>query len=348
MRDHNGHLKRRWKLLLNLATIAALVGLAYALRHQVFESIKNLGKVNTWSLLGVFVWQALNYYSYTHFYQSMFAMLGHGLNYKHLLRVVAELNFVNSVFPSGGVSGFSYFSLRMKSFGVTTGQSTLVQMLRFIFIFTSFQALLFTGLFMLALGGQASNLTVLVAGCLATLLFVGTLLLAFIIGSKRRIDAFFTFIAQTVNKLIQVFRRNHPETINIARARSMFLDLHENYNKLKDNYKELRKPLLWAFVANCAEVMTIYTVYIAFGHIVNPGAVIIAYAVANFAGLISVLPGGIGVYEALMTAILASAGVPPGISIPVTVMYRVLNMLIQLPPGYYFYHKTLHDVPDRG
>jgi hypothetical protein len=27
------------------------------------------------------------------------------------------------------------------------------------------------------------------------------------------------------------------------------------------------------------------------------------------------------------------------------VMYRVLNMLIQLPPGYYFYHKTLHATP---
>ena len=87
--------------------------------------------------------------------------------------------------------------------------------------------------------------------------------------------------------------------------------------------------------------MTIYVVYIAFGHYVNIGAVIIAYAIANFAGMVSVLPGGIGIYEALMTAVLATAGVKPELSIPVTIMYRVLNMLIQLPPGYYLYHKFL-------
>jgi hypothetical protein len=27
------------------------------------------------------------------------------------------------------------------------------------------------------------------------------------------------------------------------------------------------------------------------------------------------------------------------------VMYRVLNMLIQLPPGYFFYGRTLHAEP---
>ena len=100
---------------------------------------------------------------------------------------------------------------------------------------------------------------------------------------------------------------------------------------------------MYALMANVAEILTIYVVYIAFGQWVNPGAVIIAYAIANSAGLVSVLPGGIGIYEALMTAVLASAGVPAGVSLPVTVMYRVLNMTIQLPPGYVLYHKAVQD-----
>jgi uncharacterized protein (TIRG00374 family) len=103
----------------------------------------------------------------------------------------------------------------------------------------------------------------------------------------------------------------------------------------------LLRPLIYALLANSAEVLTIYSVYLAFGEFVNIGAVIIAYAIANFAGLVSVLPGGVGIYEALMTAVLATAGVPPGISLPVTVMYRILNMSLQLPIGYYFYHKTI-------
>jgi uncharacterized protein (TIRG00374 family) len=143
-----------------------------------------------------------------------------------------------------------------------------------------------------------------------------------------------------------VVRPKHPETINIKHAEALFDDLHDNYMLIKKNYTQLKVPLLYALLANTTEILTIYTVYIAFGHAVNIGAVIIAYAVANFAGLISVLPGGVGIYEALMTAVMATAGVRPALSLPVTVMYRVLNMLIQLPPGYYLYHKTLHGRED--
>jgi hypothetical protein len=276
-------------------------------------------------------------------YQSLFAIIGEHLDYKKMLRITLELNFINNIFPSGGVSGFSYFGLRMKSEGVSTGKSTLVQMMRFILTFISFQILLFGGLFLLSLGGSANRLAILVAGSIATLLFVGTLLIAFIIGSKQRINTFFTYITKFVNRLIYVFRPKHPETINIARVERVFTELHENYLLLKRDPKVLKQPLLLSFWANVGEILTIYVVFIAFGQWVNPGAVIIAYAVANFAGLISVLPGGVGIYEALMTGVLAAAGVPAGTSIPVIIMYRILNMVIQLTPGYYYYHKSLRD-----
>jgi putative heme transporter len=88
-------------------------------------------------------------------------------------------------------------------------------------------------------------------------------------------------------------------------------------------------------------VGAVYVVYVAFGHWVNPGAVIIAYAVASFAGLLSILPGGIGVYETLMISVLAAAGVPASLSIPVTIMYRIVNTLLQIIPGYIYYQKAL-------
>lgn len=334
--------KRRWRLILTLVTFVALAGLVFVLRRQILDTFRNLDDVNALVLPLMIVWQALNYHSYTRLYQDLFAVLGERIRYRSMLRVVSELNFVNSVFPSGGVSGFSYFSVRMKDADITTGKATLVQLMRFVSIFTSFQLLLFAGLFFLAVAGSANDLTILVAASLATLLLVGTVGLAFIIGSKTRINSFFTFITKGLNRLIHLFRPQYPETINIARARTVFNDLHENYVRLKSNSRALINPMRWALLCNVAELMTIYTIYVAFGEWVNPGAVILAYAVANFAGIISVLPGGIGAYEALMTAVLAAAGVSPALSIPVTVMYRVLNMLLQLPLGYYLYYRRLH------
>jgi uncharacterized protein (TIRG00374 family) len=258
-----------------------------------------------------------------------------------MYKIAVELNFVNHIFPSAGVAGFSYFGYRLKEEKVPASKSTLVQMMRFATVFISFQVLLGIGVVVLAINGKANDFTILVAGSIGTLLVVGTLATMYIAGNKGRIDSFTVALTKITNKLIHTVRPKHPETINISWVRKLFLDLHEDYVILQKNWQSLKRPMIYAFFANFTEVATVYTVFLAFGEPVNIGAVILAYAVANFAGLISILPGGIGVYEALMTAVLATAGVPPSVGIPVVVMYRILSMAIQLPPGFYFYQKAI-------
>lgn len=334
----------RFKAIITVITLSALAILVYAVRIQLLETLRNLGKVNTFAVLMIFPLEVLNYHAQSKLYQGFFSVLGNKLNYRFMYRVSLEMNFVNNVFPSAGVSGFSYLSVRMRSQNIPAARSTIVQMMKFVMIFVAFQVYLFIGLLLLAVMGRANNLLVLIAGSLATLLMVATLGIAFVIGSQRRINGFFTFLARVLNRLIQIVRPKNPETINISRAREVFTELHENYMHIRRNLGSLQAPFLYAMLANLTEITAIYMVYVAFGNFVNPGAVIIAYAVANFAGLVSVLPGGVGIYEALMTAIMAAGGVSAAVSIPATIMFRVISMLIQLPPGYYFYQKALRSV----
>lgn len=334
--------QRRWKTALTIVTMLALALLTYAVRDQLRHTLDDLGRVNLAAVLLIVPLEIFNHLSQAKLYQGLFRLLGHRFRTKSMFRLSLELNFINSVFPSGGVSGFSYLSFRLRNEKVSTAQATLVQMMRFVLIFVAFQILLSVGLMALVIGGQANDFMILIASSLATLLLFGTLLLAYVIGSKSRINTFFTFITKVINRIIQVVRPKQPETINISKARRSFTELHEHYMHIRRNLGVLKKPLLYGLGANITEIAAIYVVYLAFGHVVNPGAVILAYAVANFAGLVSVLPGGVGIYEALMTAVLAAGGVPPAVSLPVTIMYRVVNMTTQLPPGYYFYQKALH------
>lgn len=336
---------RRVKLFINIATILALVGLGYALRDQFQETFDNFSRVKLWVLLFIIPVQVVNYLSQAKFYQSMFHLVGDRFRYKSMLRLAFELNFVNTVFPSGGVSGFSYISLRLKKEGISTAKATTVQMMRFILIFISVQVLLFFGLMALALSGRANDFVLLLSGIIGTLITVGTLLIAYVIGSKRRINAFFLTITGGLNKLIHLVRRSNPETINISRAKSAFTEMHEVFVSIKNKLSELKVSFGASLLSVTAEILTIYIVYVAFGQWVNIGAVILAYAVANFAGLVSILPGGIGIYEALMTAVLAAGGVPAAVSLPVTIMYRMLNMSLILPIGAFFYYKALHQTP---
>lgn len=341
-------LRKHWKLIINILTIVALVVLIYLIRKQLFSTIDNFGHVKTWALLLLIPIELVNYHAQTKLYQKLFRIVGNRLKYNFLFKASLELNFVNHLFPSGGVTGISYFGLRFRNKKkISGGKATLIQIMKLALTLLSFEILLIIGLLCLAIFGRVSDITILVAGVLSTLLLVFTILFGYIVGSKTRINNFFTFLTKALNLIIFKVFRKHPESIKILSVRHLFDDFHDNYRQLVSHWKELQSPFWYAFLANLTEVLAIYVVYIAFGKFVNIGAVIIAYGVANFAGLISFLPGGIGIYEALMTVVLASAGVPPKLSLPVTIMYRVLNTLIQLPPGYYLYHKNLNKVARR-
>ncbi len=333
--------RHRWKLLLNILTIAALLLFAYAIRRDLGDTLKNLEHVNTWALLLLLPIEALNYHAQAKLYQGMFKIVGNELSYKYLFATSVELNFVNHVFPSGGAAGISYFGLRLKNGQITAAKATLIQVMKLALTFLSFEVLLVIGMICLAAVGRANNLTILVGTAMSTLLLVGTLVFAYIVDSQARINQFFTMVTRAINRLIRLVRPAHPETINISKAREVFDDFHSNYRQLKQSLPQLKAPFWYALLMNVTEILAVYIVFVAFGQVVNFGAVILAYGVANFAGLISVLPGGVGVYEFLMTAVLATAGVPAKVSLPVIVMYRVVNTLIQVPPGYVLYQKHL-------
>src|SRR5690554_4677972 len=97
--------KRRWKLIITIFTFAALAVLVYAVREQIGETIENLGKVNTWALLVMIPLQLINYDAYTRMYRDILALLDERINYRSMFGVQLELNFVNHILPSGGVSG---------------------------------------------------------------------------------------------------------------------------------------------------------------------------------------------------------------------------------------------------
>ncbi|HSH17946.1 MAG TPA: hypothetical protein VK978_01045, partial [Candidatus Saccharimonadales bacterium] len=177
-------LKRRWKLILNLLTLVALGVLIYFIRDQLAETLRNLVKVNYWILLLMIPMQLLNYHSQTKMYQHLFHIVGNSLPYRFLFRTSLELNMVNHVFPSGGVTGISYFGLRMRDGEhISAARATLVQVMKLALLFLSFEILLIAGLVFLAIGDKANDLMLFVAGSLSTLMVLGTLALTYIVGS---------------------------------------------------------------------------------------------------------------------------------------------------------------------
>ncbi len=341
--SQNSFIRRNWRLILNIVTIVALALFLFFIKDQIVETFQNLGRVHWWVIVIIILLQVWNYDAQTRLYQALFAIVGNKFKYKPMYIAAMELNFINNVFPSGGVSGISYFGARLRSDTVTAGKATLVQIMKLLMLYVSFEVLLVVGLFMLAAEGHVNDLVLMVTVSVSTALILGTALFVYILGSKQRVEKFFHFLKRWTNKTVRkVTRASNRPTLELTRVHFLLSELHVNFKTIKARIKDLKMPLVHALFANLSEILCIYVIYLAFGASVNLGAIIIAYSVANVAGAISVLPGGVGVYEALMTTVLVAAGVPVALSLPVTIMYRVLTAAIQLPPGYYFYHKAVN------
>ena len=92
------------------------------------------------------------------------------------------------------------------------------------------------------------------------------------------------------------------------------------------------------------EQLIVYLSFVAIGVDVNIGIIMLAFAVANAAGVVSVIPGDIGVHEFAMITVLSYAGVDSEAAIAGTLIYRVFNKSIFLPIGFYFYSRLLKPV----
>ena len=97
----------------------------------------------------------------------------------------------------------------------------------------------------------------------------------------------------------------------------------------------------WSIVYIIVEVATFYLTFLAFGRTDNPGIVIMAYLFANIASIFGGVIFSVGVFEIGMTGTLVALGLPFVLALSATTVYRILNLIIGLPPGFYFYRKYL-------
>lgn len=331
---------RQW---LNAGTVILIVIILVLSRHELYAAWQLLSQVNLWIFLLVIPCQFMSYYAAGATIFSYLRAKGDLQNVRSLetARMALELNFVNHVLPTGGVSGASYMTWRLGKLGVSSGRATLAQVVRFGVTFAAFLTLLLIAVILITIDGNINRLTILVSSSLASGIIFGSIVVAYIIGSKSRLHAFSRFLDRLINGTARRFMRQREHLIKPTVITKFFEELHEDYLTLKKDPRILFKPYLWGVAFNVFEVSLFIITFLALGAFVNPAPVLIAVGIASFLSIFLVTPGGAGGYEALMILFLSSAGVSPGVAVAGVLLARVTLILLTIVSGYVFYHQAL-------
>ena len=92
------------------------------------------------------------------------------------------------------------------------------------------------------------------------------------------------------------------------------------YNKRVLYYALPLSFVIWIF-----EILRVYFVFLAFGAAVNPVVIGEVFILASLAGMIPLLPGGLGAVDGIMIVFYSAAGITASISAAATVIERLIS-----------------------
>ncbi|HYG84148.1 MAG TPA: lysylphosphatidylglycerol synthase transmembrane domain-containing protein [Verrucomicrobiae bacterium] len=334
----------KFKTWVSIITLVLLIGVIYFARDELIQAWQLLGQVN----LGILFWMIpVQIFSYYATGAIIFSYLRAKGNVKHLThwqmtRIALELNFVNHILPSGGAVGFSYLGWLLSKHGVKPGRATMAQIVRFAFTFISFVMLLIIAVIVVAFDGAMNALVWLLSAGLVLSAAFASIATLYIIKSERRLKKFAHWVAGIGNKVVRIVSRKKRKEIIAYETIERFLEeLHQDYLELRKEKKILIVPYIWATIANIADVALLCIAFLSLGVWANPAMILIAFGISSIVSALTVTPGGAGVYEAIMIAFLASAGVNPEVAILGTLLARVLLIMGTIVFGYIFYQLTI-------
>lgn len=332
---------RSWVTVITLVLLALVIWLGWP---EIVHAWRLLDQVNVWILLLLIPVQLLSYYAVG---RVIFSYLVSKGNLKDVTewtttRMALELNFVNHILPSGGAAGFSYMGWLLSKHGVSGGRAAMAQIVRYVIMFVSFIAILCLALVVLTLDNHINRVTLLISGSLAVAAIAFTVFAVYILDSRARLMRFSAWVVKTSNRLVwkitkgkkRVVLRDEPVT-------QFFEELHSDYLEIRQDVRLLKKPFGWSLLANLADVLLMTVAFLALGVFVNPATLFVAFGISGIVSMLSVTPGGAGVYEAIMIAFLVSSGLSPDVAIAGTILARVALLLGTVVFGYVFYQLTI-------
>lgn len=265
------------------------------------------------------------------------------MNHWQMSRIALELNFVNHILPSGGAAGFSYLGWVLSKHGVGAGRATMAQIIRFVLAFISFVLVVLVAVIVLMFDQQIDRMIISVSAALVLIAATVTFLVIYSVNNHSRLIRLSRWVTNVTNKTAKFITRGKKrEVLNLTTVENFFTEIHNDYLEIRNDKKVLLRPFVWSIFSNLVDVSLILIAFMSLGFWVNPATLFIAFGIASIVSIISVSPGGAGIYETIMITFLASAGVSAEVAIAGTLLARATLLIGTILFGYIFYQLTIN------
>ncbi|GAA3286200.1 hypothetical protein GCM10017708_01090 [Arthrobacter citreus] len=186
--------------------------------------------------------------------------------------------------------------------------------------------LVLAGLFAVGLlaghGGGSGGRYLSVAGTVV-LVLLGLSLICLVI-LERHLGAAVR-AARAAARAVRVIKQNSAEQF----VRTIAAEVH----LFRTEPRRLGAAVLLASLRYLLSAACLWVLVAAYGHVLNPGELLLAYSLANLVALAPLTPGGLGLVEAVMVPMLVGFGAPNHVAVLGVLSWRIVQFWLPIPLG---------------
>jgi uncharacterized protein (TIRG00374 family) len=223
--------------------------------------------------------------------------------------------FIDQALPSGGISGTLVVARALEQRGISRRVVMASVIVDTVAYYAAYVLTLALALIITIVGGHASLLIILTA----IFFVVFSVLLttaALVLSGRKRVGPKWLKRIPAIKKALALMGEADPKLVRSPRL------------ILESGVFQLAIILL--------DAATVWVLIRALGDVASPTGVFASFVLSTLLRTISIIPGGLGTFEAASVVTLRLAGVPVSVALAATLLFRGLSFWLPMVPGLVF------------
>ena len=325
----------RQTLLIGFVLLFALLGVAVVLLD--WKNIRTVFAEADWHMIPVaLVFTALSYACMSYGFAVVNRAVGIHMPRRELFIIGYVSTVINHVLSAGGAAGYSLRFAAIRKHGYAINDIVTASMLHFYFTSLGMLALLPVGIAYILFTHRLSRGMTTGIGVIA-LLMIALLFLATMLIFWRPLRLRILRVTNTV--VLRLAKRDVALTLD---------DFDANVTRGIAAFRRHRLQLVWLLLLVALDwgfsILALGACFDAIGQPLKLGVLISGFSIGMTAGVLSMVPGGLGVQEGSMAGVYALLGVPVHQAILAAILFRVLYYFAPYLFSLSLYHRLLRKV----
>jgi len=275
--------------------------------------------------------EGLRYVAVALYTQKLLHFLGHHIRLWPFVELMFAGGSVNRIVSAGGAAGiyirYRFFDRHGLSLGSLAVVLILQNLMTGVILFTSLCLALTYLLSRQLMGATQLRLVAVMLGLMVGLFLLAIVLYKQPIMLRRSLDVMARRIDVPVSKIA---RRSIYNPAGLTESIDNF---YKAIEVARRKPLETCKALAYGVLTLFSDIACLYFVFYALGFPIKLDLLIVGYIITNYIISILLMPEGIGVTEASLTAVYASLGIPSSTVVVATLLFRFIAFWLPIGVG---------------